>query len=229
MSEKRDPARSGPRGAGSAPPFAGFSDRALAFYEGLEADNSRAYWQDHRAVFEDDVKGPMLALLDALEPDFGPARLFRPNRDTRFSADKSPYKTQIGALVGDRPGLGYYVQLSARGLAAGGGFRSHSPAQTARLRAAVATDRPGAELVGLLDGLRAAGFVDRGEQVRTTPRGYPADHPRIATLRFKELMLIRSFGEPEWLGSARTLDEVRGTWERIRPLLDWVTAHVGTD
>lgn len=227
MSAKKDAAEARP---GSGPrPFTGFSDRAIAFYEGLEADNSRAYWQDHRGVFEDEVKGPMLALLDALEPEFGPARLFRPNRDTRFSTDKSPYKTQIGALVGDTPGLGYYVQVSARGLAAGGGFRTHSPAQTSRLRAAVAEERAGSEAVGLLDGLHAAGFIHRGEQVRTTPRGYPSDHPRIATLRFKELMLIRSFGEPEWLGTERTLEEVRGAWQQIRPLVEWVADHVGTD
>lgn len=212
-----------------AQPRLGFSSRALAFYEGLEADNSRAYWEDHRTVWEDEVKGPMVALLEALEPDFGPARLFRPNRDIRFSADKSPYKTQIGALVGADKGTGYYVQLSARGLAAGGGFRAHSPAQTARLRAAVDDDRTGAAVVTLLDRLRAGGFEMRGDQVRTTPRGYRADHPRIGTLRFKELMAIRPFGEPDWLGTSRTLDEVRAAWEQVRPLVEWVGEHVGAD
>ena len=83
---------------------------------------------------------------DALEDEFGPARLFRPNRDIRFSHDKSPYKTHQGAFVGVATGVGYYVQVSGDGLAVGGGFRAHSPAETARYRAAVDGARPAGRL-----------------------------------------------------------------------------------
>ncbi|HET8988755.1 MAG TPA: DUF2461 domain-containing protein [Humibacillus sp.] len=207
--------------------FSGFPPSALAFYEDLEADNSREHWQAHRTTYEHDVREPMLALLDALEDEFGEAKLFRPNRDVRFSADKAPYKTHQGALVGVGTSLGYYVQVSADGLRAGGGFRVTSPTQTARFRAAVDAPATGIELEGLLATLRRKGFELLGDAVKTTPRGYAADHPRIATLRHKELMVVRDFGTPPWLHTSRTLKEVRQTWRAVRPLTAWLEAHVG--
>ena len=68
--------------------FDGFPDEALVFYEGLEADNSKAYWTDHKAVYDGCVAAPMKALLEELT-SFGEAKLFRPYRDVRFSKDKS--------------------------------------------------------------------------------------------------------------------------------------------
>ena len=93
--------------------FSGFPDAGPAFYEGLEADNSKTYWLAHKAVYESAIREPMLALVDALEGEFGEARLFRPYRDVRFSADKSPYKTHQGAFTGADTAFGYYVQMSA--------------------------------------------------------------------------------------------------------------------
>lgn len=210
-----------------ASPFAGFQTEALAFYLGLEADNSRTYWTDHKDEWEREVRGPMLALVAALADEFGEAKLFRPNRDIRFSADKSPYKTHQGAFAATPGGAGYYVQISATGLRAGGGFRAHHPAQTARLRTAVDAGPPGAELESLLQSLRRKRFEVLGERVKTTPRGYPSDHPRIEMLRHKELMVIRDFGDPSWLGTTRALARVRDTWRTVRPLNEWVDAHVG--
>jgi uncharacterized protein (TIGR02453 family) len=211
-----------------SPTFSGFPSRALDFYAGLEADNTREFWHEHRPAYESDVREPMLALLDALEDEFGEAKLFRPHRDVRFSADKSPYKTHQGALVGVGTSLGYYVQLSADGLRAGGGFRVTSVAQTARFRSAVDAPTTGLELEQLLTALRGRGFDVLGEAVRTTPRGYAADHPRIEMLRHKELMAVRDFGAPPWLHTARALARVRDTWRDVRPLLEWLGAHVGT-
>lgn len=208
-------------------PFAGFRTEALAFYLGLEADNTRTYWADHKDEWEREVRGPMLALVTALADEFGEAKLFRPNRDIRFSADKSPYKTHQGAFAATPGGAGYYVQISATGLRAGGGFRAHDPAQTARLRAAVDAGPPGAELEALLESLRRKRFEVVGEKVKTTPRGYAADHPRIETLRHKELMAVRDFGDPEWLGTKQALARVRDAWRSVRPLNEWVGAHVG--
>lgn len=210
-----------------ASPFAGFQTEALAFYVGLEADNSRTYWTDHRDEWEREVRGSMLALVAALEEEFGEAKLFRPNRDIRFSADKSPYKTHQGAFAATPGGAGFYVEISATGLRAGGGFRAHNPAQTARLRAAVDAGHAGAELETLLESLRRARFEVLGERVKTTPRGYAADHPRIELLRHKELMVIRDFGDPAWLGTRRALARVRDTWRSVSPLNEWVATHVG--
>ena len=154
--------------------FSGFPAGALSFYAELEDRNSRDWWLAHKDVYERDVREPMLALLDGLEEEFGEAKLFRPNRDVRFSADKSPYKTHQGALVGSGTVLGYYVQVSADGLRAGGGFRAASPAQTASFRAAVDAPSSGLELESILAALRRKRFDVLGEQVKTTPRGYAA-------------------------------------------------------
>lgn len=76
--------------------FVGWRGDFRGFFLGLQANNTKAYFDAHRRQYEEDVKGPMVALLADLEQEFGPARLARPNRDIRFSADKSPYKTFCG-------------------------------------------------------------------------------------------------------------------------------------
>src|SRR5207237_10378797 len=115
---------------------------AIEFYEGLEADNTPAYWQDHKKDYEELVKAPMVELLAELAGEFGEGKIFRPFRDVRFSKDKSPYKTAIGATL-ERGG---YVQFSARGLAAGSGYYVMMPDQLERYRRAVDDDTSGAEL-----------------------------------------------------------------------------------
>src|SRR4029077_17642390 len=76
--------------------FQGWPEAALDFYDGLEEDNSKAYWTAHKAIYDEAVRGPMTDLTEELGKDFGETKIFRPNRDIRFSADKSPYKTVIG-------------------------------------------------------------------------------------------------------------------------------------
>ena len=80
--------------------FHGWQAEALEFFDGLEADNSKAYWQRNKDVYDELVRGPMEALLIELEPEWGEGRIFRPYRDVRFSSDKSPYKTNIAAMIG---------------------------------------------------------------------------------------------------------------------------------
>jgi uncharacterized protein (TIGR02453 family) len=206
--------------------FAGFPDAAITFYEGLEADNSKSYWTDHKAEYDECVKAPMEALLDELEPEFGEGKVFRPYRDVRFSGDKTPYKTHQGAFVGNDLGSGYYVEISARGLLAGGGFHAHGPDQTKRMREAI--DGPaGAELERVVADLGAAGYDLIGERVATAPRGYAKDHPRIDLLRHKELMVLERFGDPAWISTRRARSKVEEVWRRITPLNDWLAAHVG--
>jgi uncharacterized protein (DUF2461 family) len=79
--------------------FRGWPAEALEFYEGLEADNSKAYWNAHKEDYETVVLSPMKAILAELAPEFGDGKVFRPNRDVRFSTDKSPYKTHIGSTI----------------------------------------------------------------------------------------------------------------------------------
>ena len=168
----------------------------------------------------------MRALLDELEPEFGQARLFRPHRDIRFSADKSPTRPTKEPSPGPHLGVGFYVQISPDGLTVGGGFRTHSPAQTEQFRDAVADDATGQEVEPIVAGLASAGFALEGATLKTRPRGYPADHPRIDLLRRKELMAIQRLGTPSWLETPEAADQVRAAWRQVRPLTDWVTAHV---
>ena len=203
--------------------FAGFGAAAVDFYEGLEADNSRAYWTEHRARWEEHVRAPMLALLEDLEPEFGAGKIFRPHRDVRFSADKSPYKVQCAATAAS----GGYVQVSADGLMAAVGYYRMVPAQVARYRAAVDDDRTGGELAAVVGALREEGHTIDGDRLRTRPRGTAPDHPRLDLLRHRGLYAWRAFPPDDALHSPAALDRVRATWRRLEPLRDWLDAHVG--
>src|SRR3954470_9492948 len=141
--------------------FRGWPAEALEFYEGLLADNSKTYWTANKATYDDQVRAPMVALLEELEPEFGPAKIYRPYRDVRFSKDKSPYKTQIAASF-ERGG---YIKLSAEGLGAGSGIYMFSPDQLRRWRAAVDDDGAGVTLVGVIDTLRRQGVEVRSHDV----------------------------------------------------------------
>jgi uncharacterized protein (TIGR02453 family) len=207
--------------------FTGFPAEAVRFYAQLERDNSREFWQAHKATYDDSVRAPMVALLEELADDFGPGTVFRPHRDIRFSRDKSPYKTYQGAFAALSPGTGYYVELSSAGLLAGGGFHAHTPAQVGRYREAVDDEDRGAALEAVVAGLADDGFEVGGDRVATRPRGVPADHPRLELMRHKSLTVSRRFGTPDWLSTPAALDRVRATWVAVRPLNDWLDQHVG--
>src|SRR5689334_7282727 len=96
--------------------FRGWPAEALEFFEELAADNSKTFWTAHKQFYDTQVYAPMAALVAELEPEFGKGKIFRPYRDVRFSADKSPYKTEIAAVLGRG-----YVRLHAAGLGAGSG------------------------------------------------------------------------------------------------------------
>ncbi|HEY7756256.1 MAG TPA: DUF2461 domain-containing protein [Actinomycetota bacterium] len=203
--------------------FRGWPVEALEFFEGLEADNSKAYWQRHREVYDRAVRAPMDELLEELAPEWGEGRVFRPYRDIRFSADKTPYKTHIGAMVGDG-----YVQLSADGLGAGSGMWEMAADQLERYREAVSAERSGRALERVVSTARAAGLEVTGhERLKTAPRGYPKDHPRIELLRFKGLIAWRDWPAAAWLGTPRAKDRVVDFFRTSRPLGDWLRANVG--
>ena len=159
--------------------FTGWPEEALDFYDGLAADNTKTYWTANKPVYEEKVLSPMAELVEELAADFGETKIFRPYRDVRFSKDKTPYKTHIGAMVGTG-----YVQLSAHGLAAGDGMYVMAPDQLDRYRQAVASDRTGPELEQVIAAIEQAGIGVSGRgTLKSAPRGYPADHPRIGLLR----------------------------------------------
>lgn len=202
--------------------FTGFGEDAVEFYDGLHADNSKAYWTDRKAVYERDVRGPMQALLADCEPEFGAGRIFRPYRDVRFSNDKTPYKTHCGATVG-----GFYVQVGSDGLMAAGGHYRMAPDQVARFRTAVDDERRGTDLQRRLAALDAAGITVAGERLRTRPRGVDPEHPRLDLLRHKALYGWRNWPPDDALHGPACRERVVTTWRALRPLTEWLDDHVG--
>lgn len=202
--------------------FTGFPDEALLFYEGLEADNSRTYWNDNKPRYERYVRAPMEALLAEVEPEFGSGKMFRPYRDVRFARDKSPYKTTVAATAGE-----HYVQLSASGLLVAAGYYDTASDQVERLRRAVADDVQGPALAAILDALRRGGYAVDGQRLKTRPHGYPADHPRIDLLRYRTLVVYKQWPPEPWLHTRAALQRVRRAWRAFVPLTEWLAANVG--
>jgi uncharacterized protein (TIGR02453 family) len=205
--------------------FQGIPPEAFRFYAELEQNNNREWWLAHKDTYDAAVKEPLAALLAALEPRFGPPKIFRPYRDARFSPDKTPYKTAQGAFAAAQEGVGFYLQVAADGLLLGGGYHSHSPAQLARYRASVDSPASGEALQEIVEGIASAGYSIEGEKLKTVPRGFDKDHPRAELLKHKSLSAGLELGEPAWLATPGAAEEIATRWEVLRPLVDWVSVY----
>jgi uncharacterized protein (TIGR02453 family) len=165
----------------------------------------------------------MEALLSELGGEFGESKIFRPYRDVRFSADKTPYKTACGATLGDG-----YVQISANGLFVGSGMYHLMPDQLERFRSAVAADTTGRQLEATVAKLTKAGLDVHGtDALKTAPKGYPKDHPRIVLLRYKGIVAAKQFPVAAWLGTAKAKTEIVKVLRSAGPLNAWLSANVG--
>ena len=205
--------------------FTGFPAAALDFYDDLEMDNTKSFWAAHKDTYDTAVKAPMTALVTALEDEFGTAKVFRPYRDVRFAKDKTPYKTHQGAFVASGPSTGWYVEVAAPGVRVGAGFYAAEAAQLAAIRSGIADDVDGPELLRVLSILTGDGWELGGETLKTSPRGYDADHPRIDLLRHKSMTLGKKYGFEPVIHTPALVDRVRDDWRAARPFLDWVAAH----
>ena len=211
--------------------FEGFGPQVFAWFAGLEEDNTKAYFSATRELYEAEVRGGLEALLDELGAELeGTPRVFRQHRDLRFTPDKTPYKTRTYGVVQGVPwaSAGLYAELSARGLYAGSGYHALAADQLERYRAAVADDARGDALAAAVAGARDAGLDVEGQSLRTAPRGYPRDHPRIELLRRRALIAgLRLAPGDAGIGRAAALAHVRDTWRAARPLTAWLDEHVG--
>jgi uncharacterized protein (TIGR02453 family) len=210
--------------------FTGFPDEGLVFYEGLEADNSKTYWTEHKADYEAHVRRPFTALLAELAPGFGAPKLFRPYRDVRFSNDKTPYKTHQGAVVTSDQGVlgAWYVQVSAEGLMVAGGVWRLESDQVARYRRAVADDVQGPRLLELVRRLTDAGHEIGGDRLTRVPKGFEVeDAERVDLLRHRSLHALRRWEPADWLHTREALDRVSTAWRDFTPLNRWLADNVG--
>jgi uncharacterized protein (TIGR02453 family) len=209
--------------------FEGFGPDVQQWFRGLEADNSKEYFAARRAFFDPAIRGQLEALLHELSQEFGgEVKLFRQNRDIRFSPDKSPYKTNTyGILHGtDIAAHGLYVSISASGLVAASGYHIMARDQLDRFRDAVDNDECGSELDRRVAEAERAGLQIWGETLATAPRGYPKDHPRIELLRRKNLTLGARL-QSQRIGRDDGLGFVSRTWRAAAPVTTWLDEQVG--
>jgi uncharacterized protein (TIGR02453 family) len=215
------------------PPFAGFPPEAFRFYVALADDqnNARPWFDANRDTYERAVRTPMEALLArAADEGWGDGKVFRPNRDVRFSSDKRPYKTHCGAVIASHDGAGRasrYVQVDATGMTAGIGYWELSRDQLARFRRAVGDPVTGSELDELVADARRMGDQVLGSELKRAPRGYDPAHPRIELLRHKRLAVTRVWQLEPWMHTVEAYDRVARLWREGTPVAEWLERNVG--
>lgn len=204
--------------------FEGWQVEAIEFFERLEDDNTKAFWVEQKHVYEEQVKAPMEELLSDLQRRCGEGRIFRPYRDVRFSKDKTPYKTNIAATMAK----GGYVNLSADGLSTGTGYYMMAKDQLVKYRTAVDNDKTGRQLERTFTKLADGGIeVTAHDSLKTAPRGYPKDHPRIELLRMKGCIAWQHWDVGAWLGTAEPRDRIVAFLDAAKPLVKWLDTNVG--
>jgi hypothetical protein avisC_04027 len=212
--------------------FTGFPLEVFLFLEGLEQNNSKEYWKENEATWTRIVKPTVQALMADFDDEFGPLRTFRPNRDVRFSKDKSPYKTWIGVTTTERAtgGIGSFLQVTASGIEIATGAMMLASDQMTRFRDALISDTAGAEFDQVRMELARKGLeVGSGEMARykRIPRGYPKEHPRAEFLLWKGAIVIKKFERAEWMHTPAMSERIREVWGGARPLIHWFEEHVG--
>lgn len=214
----------------SAETFTGFGTKAIDWFRGLVRDNSKAYFDANREIWESEIRDPLEALLEEAATHFGgDVKLFRPNRDVRFSKDKSPYKSSTyGVVRPETSAAGLFASISADGFYAGTGYYRMATDQLERFRDAVASESSGPVLVTIVQKARESDLVIEGASLKSAPRGYPKDHPRIELLRIKEMIYGATMPPGDHLHDRRVFDFAMATWRTAQPLTSWLDKHVGS-
>lgn len=196
-----------------------FTPALATFFRGLAEHNEKSWFEGHRDEWERHVEAPMEALLHEAERRYGPGRVLRQHRDLRFTPDKRPYREDTGLTAG-----GVYLSAGADGIQAGGGLYTPSRAQLDAARTAI-DEHPqaAAALQRELDDLVDAGFELAGPPLKTAPRGYDADHPRI------ELLRMQHYAALTHLPLTSPLSDIVDAWERVQPLVRWTVKWARAD
>lgn len=207
----------------------------LVYLDGLGRNNNKAWFEEHRPAYES-ARRAFEQFIDGLVDVFRApdglgdlaARdcMARIHRDVRFSKDKSPYKTNFGALIA--PGgwrtttHGYYVSIEPRDRSmAAGGLYSPTPAQLEQFRRAIAADAAAFRRV-----THAKAFVEtfgevEGERLKTVPRGYDRDHAEIALLRLKQVTVVHRYSDRQ-VRAGDFFEGVVGACRAMRPFLNYL-------
>lgn len=212
----------------------------FAFLNKLKKNNNREWFNAHKDLYLEEL-GQMEAFAEALLEDLnthdvietlsGKKSLYRIYRDTRFSGDKTPYKTwwsgHFTRATKYRRG-GYYFHIEAGNTRIGGGFWGPVPADLKRVRDDIAFDpAPLQKIMKSKSFVRLFGSLE-GEQLKTAPKGYDAGHAAIDLLRYKQFLLRRRFSDKEVLDKS-FLKEVGLTFKGMRPFFDYMSEVLVSD
>lgn len=219
------------------PPFEGFPREGVTFLKKLRKNNTRAWFTKHKSEYEDLVKLPMQSLIAALRPhvakfapdiDIHPKRsMFRIYRDTRFSRDKTPYKTHVAAIFHPKghwqDSAGFYLHIEPDEVYVGGGIYMPTTGQLKRIRKAI-VDRP-KEFLSIL---HSRTFVRRfraieGEKLQRLPQGFPADHWMGEWLKYKQFLASVSWSEEECY-SPKFISRVAAVYKDLYPLITFLNS-----
>ena len=182
-----------------------FTNKTIAFLRALKKNNDRGWFHAHRSEYEQLVRGPMVAIVDHLAHDFRTfapelvadpkVSMFRPWRDTRFSENKAPLKTNIAAVFPNRTlgrmnGAGLYFEVATTWVWIGGGIYAPDSTQLHAIREyIVAHQRPFEKLISAPPFKRLGGL--KGDRITRVPRGWDRDHPAADLLMQKQFLGFR--------------------------------------
>jgi uncharacterized protein (TIGR02453 family) len=212
--------------------FPGFPQEGIDFFRRLARNNRREWFLPRKAIFDEQVKRPMRELVEALNgamarfaPDHvtdAERAIYRFYRDTRFSADKSPYKDRIAATfphhgLTRHEGASYYFSVSDKAVAVGGGVYRPSPETLAALRRHLAGRH--AEFRRIVAGraLRSLFAELQGEKLTRVPKGFPADHAAADLLRFKQFLFYVEL-PPDVAVTSKLYDEIGKRFRAMAPV-----------
>jgi uncharacterized protein (TIGR02453 family) len=221
--------------------FDGFHEETFRYLRDLGRNNNKGWFDAHRADYEDHVKEPGLAFIEAIgpmlarsSPDVRPdprvgGSMMRINRDIRFSPDKRPYKDHLDMSFrcGDAKGSpGYWFRLRADQLVLGAGMHLLDKPELERYRQAVGADASGAQLAKTVTKIEKAGYDLGGEHYKRVPAGFSPDHPREALLRHNGVYVGTEMGVPPEATTGRFAAFCARHYEKMSPLVDWLQANV---
>ena len=215
-----------------------FTPQTLAFLRQLARHNDREWFREHRADYETHVRGPMIALIERLAadlPGIAPdltanpkTSLYRIHRDTRFTADKAPFKTHVAAIFPHRAlpkheAAGLYVHVEAGRVFVGGGLYRPQPRGLRRLREHVAANADRLRTLVDAPAFRRNFGALSGERLKRVPRGFPADHPAGDLLRLKQF-LAGCERPPAFATGPRFYPSLLRLFAHLAPLIDFLNA-----
>ena len=211
-----------------------FSPKAVAFLRALKRNNNRDWFKAHKDQYDLLLRGPMIEIIERLAADFRTfapdllaspkTSLFRIYRDTRFSEDKSPLKTQITAVFPSRRlpklgGAGLYFHLAPEGVWAGGGLYAPGTPQLQPVREHIASHhRQFRAIVESPSFRRGLGQLDATDRLRRVPRGFSPDHEAAHYLRHRQFIAGRDF-PAAFAASPRFYAGILGVFRQVAPLV----------